>query len=243
MNIKITALAAAILTASSANAAFEEGNLILFAYDPSDDDTYFVDLGLTGLELQNGASTYFYDSSLQTFLADNPGSQWTIIGSINDPTLVGGPPAQGQSFLNRGVISTSTSGSSVGYDGFTNEQQRLIMNDWIADIQTRSGGSSSFGVAGTDSLTAHGPINGGFFNDSLISVGSIADIFYSQANPADSNTLADFNVVSQINIPLSLTRLDSYGIAVNFTMPVPATAWLFGSALLGLAGITKRKKT
>lgn len=243
MKVKIIALAAAILTSSSANAAFEEGNVILFAYDPSDDDTYFVDLGFTGLELQNGVSIYITDSSLQAFLANNTGSQWTIIASINDPTLVGGPPAVGKSFLNSGVISTSTSGSSVGSNGSANEQQRLIMNDWIADIQTRSGGSSSFGVAGTDSLSADGATVHGFFNDSLINVGSNAEIFYSQANPADGSTVAEANVVSQINVPGSFTSLFSSGdIVVNY-IPVPATAWLFGSALLGLAGITKRKKT
>ena len=36
--------------------------------------------------------------------------------------------------------------------------------------------------------------------------------------------------------------IDAIGVVTNAsTVPVPAAAWLFGSALLGLAGLRKKK--
>ena len=50
---KLGVLAAAVAAVSSANAAFDEGNAVLFAFDSADNDTYFVDLGVSGQDLVN----------------------------------------------------------------------------------------------------------------------------------------------------------------------------------------------
>ena len=91
--------------------------------------------------------------------------------------------------------------------------------------------------------------NGGFFNNSLISVGSTSALYYSQANPADSTTLADANVVSQVGTAgtsaQSAALLSGSGeFSANTgatVVPVPAAAWLFGSALAGLTVVRRRK--
>ncbi|MDB2410405.1 VPLPA-CTERM sorting domain-containing protein, partial [Pseudomonadales bacterium] len=91
--------------------------------------------------------------------------------------------------------------------------------------------------------------NGGFFNNSLISVGSTSALFYSQANPADGTTLADANVVSQIGTAgvasqsaASLAADGSFSANTGAAVvPVPAAAWLFGSALAGLTVVRRRK--
>lgn len=244
---KLGVLAAAVAVASSAHAAFDQGNAVLYAYDAADDDTYFVDLGVTGQDLVNAAAVDLTDTGLAAFLSANAGAQWTIIASVNDTASVGGPPAAGQSLANSGVVSTSTTGSQVGSDGTGVIGQRDVMNDWLADVQAASGGASSFGVAGTDPVSANAPRNGGFFNASLISVGSSSAIFYAQANPADGATFADAAVVGQVGTagtPLqSAASLGQDGvIQVNVaTIPVPAAAWLFGSALAGLTVIRRRK--
>lgn len=238
---QVSLLAAAVATAS-AQAAFDEGNAVLFAYDSADDDTYFLDLGVTGQDLVNGATVNVTSAGLSSFLASNPGSQWTVIASVNDTTLVGGAPAAGASLLNSGVVSSSTSGSAVGTDGTTNDQQRLIMNDWIADISAASGGASEFGVAGTDPVSSDSARNGGFFNGSLIAVDATANLYYSQANPADDTTFADPNVVTQITSAASgLAGLTAGGTFTANAVPVPAAAWLFGSALMGLSVVRRRK--
>ena len=245
---KLGVLAAAVATASSAHAAFDQGNAVLFAYDSADNDTYFVDLGVSGQDLVNSTSVNLTDAGLAGFLSSNAGAQWTVIASVNDTTSVGGPPAAGQSLLNSGVVGSSSTGSAVGTDGTTNDQQRAIMNAWLADVQTASAGSSSFGVAGTDPVSSDNARNGGFFNNSLISVGTTSALFYSQANPADSTTFADANVVTQVGTDGAALTAASLAADGTFsanasvsTVPVPAAAWLFGSALAGLTLARRRK--
>ena len=239
---KLGVLAGAVLLASSAQAAFDT-NAVLYAWDSADNDTYFVDLGVSAQAIVDGTNVSLVDSGLEAFLAANAGSQWTIIGSINDTDLVGGPPAAGQSLANSGVVSTSLSGSAVGTDGTTNDQQRIIMNDWLADIEAASGGSSSFGVAGTDPVASGAARNGGFLDDSLIAVGGTSGIYYSQANPADGTTFADANVVTQVGVGgvNTTASASAFGEIEVTAVPVPAAAWLFGSALAGLTVIRRRK--
>ena len=244
---KLGVLAAAVAAVSSAHAAFDQGNAVLFAYDSADNDTYFVDLGVSGQDLVDAAAVNLTDSGLAGFLSSNAGAQWTVIASVNDTTSVGGPPAGGASLLNSGVVGSSSTGSAVGTDGTTNDGQRLTLNAWLSDVQTASGGLSSFGVAGTDPVSSDAARNGGFFNNSLISVGSSSALYYSQANPADSTTLADANVVTQVGTDganLSSALLSDTGAfsANNVSaVPVPAAAWLFGSALAGLTLARRRK--
>jgi len=244
---KLGVLAAAVAAASSAHAAFfEQGNAVLFAYDSADNDTYFVDLGVSGQDLVDATSVNVTDSGLAGFLSSNAGAQWTVIASVNDTTLVGGPPA-GASYSNSGVVSSSSSGSAVGTDGTTNNGQRLTLNAWLSDVQAASGGLSSFGVTGDLSVSSDAARNGGFFNNSLISVGSASALYYSQASPVDGTTLANPNVVSQVGTDgfiLSAALLSSDGaFSTNnvSAVPVPAAAWLFGSALAGLTLARRRK--
>jgi len=244
---KLGVLAAAVAAVSSAHAAFDQGNAVLFAYDSADNDTYFVDLGVSGQDLVDATSVNLTDSGLAGFLSSNAGAQWTVIASVNDTASVGGPPAAGASLLNSGVVGSSSTGTAVGTDGTTNDGQRLTLNAWLSDVQTASGGLSSFGVDGDNPVSSDAARNGGFFNNSLISVGSSSALYYSQANPADSTTLADANVVTQVGTDgpnLSAALLSDTGefSANNVSaVPVPAAAWLFGSALAGLTLARRRK--
>lgn len=240
---KLGVLAAAVAVASTANAAFDTGNAVLYAY-ADNDDSYFVDLGVTGQDLVNGATVDISDSGLAAFLSTNAGAQWSVIASVNDTASVGGPPSNTASLANSGVVSTSTSGSAVASSGSDNEVQRNTMNAWLADVQAAAGGSSSFFLAGTDPASADPARNGGFLNDSLIAVGSASDLFYAQANPSDGASIADNVVTNGVGTlgaaSASLASNGDIDINVN-PVPVPAAAWLFGSALAGLS-IARRRK-
>ena len=155
----------------------------------------------------------------------------------------GGPPAAGQSLLNSGIVSTSTDGSAVGTDGTTNGQQQDTLNAWLAQVEAASGGSSSFSVAGTDPEAASTARNGGGFGSSMIALDTTSDVFYSQANPADGALLSDPNVVSTLqqgglNVTATLSGTGDINVSA---VPVPAAAWLFGSALAGLSIVRRRK--
>ncbi len=221
-----TFLAASIAVAS--HAAFDPGTTILFAYDPGDDDTYFLDLGVEADHLANGLpDIYLRSVTLEMFLAANPGSMWTVVGAVNDPTPVAGPPAVGMSLANSGIVGTSTSGVPVAGNGSNNEFQKSILNNWIADIKSISGGSNEFIRPGSDPITANFTRNNAFFEDSLQFVNGSTNVFYAQTDPAPGGLLSDPVVVSTVS--QTLFRVTSSGEIMYYT-PLPASAWLFFSA-------------
>jgi len=240
-------LAAAVAAVSSANAAFDEGDAMLYAWNSDNDNTYFVDLGVTGSDLTNAATVDFTDSGLASWLGTNSGATWTIVGSVNDTSAVGGPPATGSSYANSGVVSSAT-GSTAFSSGSNADTGRVTLNNWMADINTASGGSSSFSVDGTDPVSADSNRNAAFFNGAQIDVGSFSGLFYGQADPSDGALLSQPVAVSQVGTSgdpsQSAAFLGSDGsISANVAVtavPVPAAAWLFGSALAGLA-VVRRK--
>ena len=241
MKKQLTVLATSIL-AASAHATFEEGNAVLYAWDSADNDTYFVDLG--AIDLSDGSGSYTgTDAGLAAWLGAQTSVSWSIVQTVNDTTPVGGPPAPGQSLLNSGIVSTSTDGSAVGTDGTTNGQQQDTLNAWLAQVQAASGGSTSFSVAGTDPEAAGAARNGGGFGNSMIALDASSGLFYSQAATADGSTLADANEVNaltQTDGPVTASLTASGDINVS-AVPVPAAAWLFGSALAGLSIVRRRK--
>lgn len=246
-------LAAAVVAASSANAAFQEGDAMLYAWNPTNDNTYFVDLGVTGSDLANSATVDFTASGLATWLGTNSGAAWTIVGSINDTSEVGGPPAIGASYVDSGVVSTASTGSSAFTTGADAETGRVTLNNWMSLISTAFDNSenstgSGFFVPGTDPASADSARNGAFFNGAQIAVGSTSSLFYGQADPSNGAVLSDAASVSQVGTAgdpsQSAALLGSDGsISANVSasaVPVPAAAWLFGSALAGLVMVRRK---
>jgi hypothetical protein len=233
-------LAAAVVATSGAQAAFDADNAILIAYDAADDDTYFLDLGVTAQQLVDGVTVDLTSAGLATFLSTNAGAGWTVLGAVNDPTSVGGAPAIGQSLANSGLVSSSTSGNPVGTVSSDNEAQKTVWLDWLSDIQAAAGAATEFSVAGTDPVSMSAPRNSGFINDSLIGVDAASSLWYAQAASADGALLSDPTEVSQLGALNALVG-STGDVEINVSaVPVPAAAWLFGSALLGL-GVVRRK--
>ena len=81
MKKQLTILATSIL-AASANAAFEEGNAVLYAWDSADNDTYFVDLG--AIDLSDGSGS-FIDTygGLAAWLAFQTSVSWSVVHATN----------------------------------------------------------------------------------------------------------------------------------------------------------------
>jgi hypothetical protein len=241
-------LAAAVVAASSANAAFQVGDAMLYAWNPTNDNTYFVDLGVTGTDLKNSATVDFTDSGLASWLGTNSGAAWTIVGSINDTSAVGGPPAIGPSYVNSGVVSTASTGSSAFTTGAAADTGRNTLNGWMDEIFTASLGDSSFSVLGANPASADSARNGAFFNGAQIAVDSTSSLFYGQADPSDGALLSEAASVSQVGTggdpQQSAALLGSDGsISANVdasAVPVPAAAWLFGSALAGLVMVRRK---
>lgn len=237
---KVGVLAGAVLLASSAHASFDQGNAVLYAWDSSNNDTYFVDLGVAAADLGT-ATVDITSAGLAGWLAGHAGAQWTILGTNNDGTAVGGPPALGASVLNTGVISTSTSGAAVASSGSDAQTQTGLINSFIADVNAIAGAATELEQLGTDPAAATSSDASAGFNNSLIAIGAAASIFYNQADPSDGATLADASVTTQLGVDNAIVLADGT-IQVNAAViPVPAAAWLFGSALAGLTVVRRRK--
>ena len=65
---KLGVLAAAVTMASTANAFFDEGAAILYAWNSDNNDSYFVDLGVTGQDLVDAVPVTVHDPGLGTWL-------------------------------------------------------------------------------------------------------------------------------------------------------------------------------
>ena len=260
-NKKVGLLTTAIIISSSGYAAFDEGAAVLYAttekhfiYDGlpfSYTESYFVDLGVTGQDLVNAVSVTVHDAGLGAWLNTRSDTQWGVISTVNDPSLVAvvaGPPAPPwapPSYTNSGIVGTSYTGSTVSYNGQTNEQLKSGINDLISVIQSESNGLSSFSFKQGENETAISPQNHMGFYNSMIGVGSVVPLFYVQADPSPGASLIDNVITSQIGTmgtPFqSAAFLSSDGTFTANAVPIPAAAWLFGSALAGL-GVARRKK-
>ncbi len=242
MNKKLTTFLASSIAATS-QAAFDPGAAILFAYDPSDDDTYFIDTGVTAQDLVNGAVINGNSAGLASWLASNSGSvTWTLLGTINDPSPVAGPPAINKSLANSGIVSSSTSGTPVGLTGTDNENQRVVLNAWIADIKAVSGGLSEFALPGFYPESANQTRNISFFNDSGVAIDTVADLFYAQADPSTLASISNPTVTTPAGRTGDALSGSSFVVSANGNfsiIPVPAAAWLFLSACGALLARSK----
>ena len=72
-------------------------------------------------------------------------------------------------------------------------------------------------------------------------VGQITTDFYSQSGGIESMRLGLSPAHGSINAPDPSINVYVDNLSVN-SVPVPAAVWLFGSGLIGLAGIARRKK-
>lgn len=237
---KVGVLAGAVLLASSAHASFDQGTAVLYAWDSSNNDTYFVDLGVAAADLGT-ASVDITSAGLASWLSTHAGAQWTILGTNNDATPVAGPPALGQSVLNTGVISTSSSGAIGFTSGADAIAQTLGINTFIEDANGQAGAATELEQLGTDPAAANSSdANAGFAN-SLIDIGTAASIFYVQADPSPNAVTSQDAVITQLGVDNAIVLSDGT-IQVNAAViPVPAAAWLFGSALAGLTVVRRRK--
>ena len=166
---------------------------------------------------------------------------------INDGV---GPSISNYQFEDRGVAEFGVSGLGVNsvnsavltlFDGSTNATSELPVT---IDIYGYSGNGSinvsDFSPAG-GTLLASVPYNGqtqfdidvtDFINDQLTITSSFAGFNLLLPNSTSDTRVFSFDGSDGNNPPVLMLT----------TVPIPAAAWLFGSGLIGLIGIARRKK-
>ena len=248
---KLAAAVALVAASAGANAAWDtngnnvqqgdffSGELLFVAYnastDPSDGnryETYYQDLGTAtgftfdfpdaGLTAGSPQSlTFFVGNSFSNMSGDN--LRWTVLG---------------RTALDGGGFANNLFGSNGSPDPAA------------IQVAPLDGYPASSGLlAAVNSDANYGANEDQYFNIST------KDAQESSINIANLNSSVGFDVTAAIGEDLTFSgmsdfgQLNEYGTwsfdgnKIEFSaIPVPAAAWLFGSALLGLAGAARRRK-
>lgn len=213
--------------------------------------SYTRDLGITASAfLADTASfegaVFTADTLLADFISSATGTiSWTMGGVLN----TGGNGDFTAS--NVGIFTTSeteitVANGPIGTSGIANGQQRLReyanainfelgttdVAENLSYVETNTGANSFY-----DS-TIWGPTWAGTgFGDSEALLGDSQGFFLVRGNDADFGATSTVDAFS--NWSLAADGTLTYG-AVS-AVPVPAAVWLFGSGLMGLVGVARRR--
>jgi len=233
INKKLSTLAAAVLAASSAQAAFE----MAFVAVDADGDTYVHDIG-TYAAMQSNTGQLTFDVSGVNSAID--AYTWTVVGTSETSNVLAAPPGGGAGFtayVDTGLVTTSA-GAPTSMNVANNQAVDNEMNGlqaWLSTVTSLAGGSSSVVIpaSSADKYTAGQQVA---FHAGRMQTGT-ADYGTFQLNEIFHSANASGLSAPEVNALTIGLSFDSNVAAV----PVPAAAWLFGSALLGIGAI-KRKK-
>ena len=232
MNKKLTVLASAIAVAGSAQASFDAGTTFLYvAKSGSPADTFAVDLGVGGAS----SAGVFAATGLSAWLG-GASANFAVVGSAAGSTQIGGTPTAPSN--DDSVISTASS-TADGLAGSYADVQTLTgaANDWIAALNTAD--SDNDGIVAVPSSNANAAASDTravlFMSNALTDIASSSAIF---ASTATGDSSASTSAIGSLQVSISG---DTITIADPAPIPVPAAAWLFGSALAGLSVVRRRK--
>jgi len=264
MKIKTLVAAMALAAVSTgANAAIVngssqvDGELYLTVFDEVGQQSYALDLGFTFNEMAADTSlARSYDLSTDTNFAgfmNNTNLRYTVTGAN---TEVGSSRAGTPTNLG---FMTTTSGPESALVGAT-PNQGTAANGIVAsitDMAQSSNASTGIAYSGTNgdvnlsNVALIGEI--GYYGDASWGdtlgnrgvvasdlVGNEMNMYWARVDQADTTGLAPLllDVIGNWNLT-STGQLSYAGVSA---VPVPAAVWLFGSGLIGLAGIARRKQ-
>jgi hypothetical protein len=227
------------------------GELIFSILDPVANQSLALDMNLTANTFRNSNASLINtfsvtDSLLQSFLsshsADWSQMRWNLGGLSNSglgpnagvlTTNGDGTPA---TMVSNGNALTSAMGFIDSYAGFNNPN--LSPNSAVSNSVSASGYAG--GLWGSN-------FGGSFiFSNEQIGFGSSGQMMsFLALGTTDVDNLDGPTVLTNFNsgrwvVDPTLGRV-SYVGEVS-AVPVPAAMWLFGSGLLGLVGISRRRK-
>lgn len=250
---KKLALAAALTAASfAANAGVQlpdgsgateiDGEMLLTVWNTENERGLTVDLGVYASELMTGtlgATTFTLDSADIEWLGSG-NIRWNVAGATNEFATF--PEAYGYYFTSTGPADTEAGFTAFGAGFGTFQQYGLDvagMTDGPVEenLTYRTEGGNYVGVTWGETAgniaTTFNSAGGSTSADDILD-GFIAD-FVGQEASGFATTMARQDQGY-------FWALDLASGELRYETPVPAAAWLFGSALLGLAGAVRRRR-
>lgn len=240
------------------------GDLVLAAVNGSGTQSLLWDLSsaMPGLEDMNLGG--FLD-----WASTNPGGMFTInnatVGSLIDNSwdwhvFAMANNQDASTVTNFGVLSTIDSAVNPATTGTTLELSMTGPANWVINRNVNPGGLTDDGVlTATDAdswfwdngLNEHGANI--FTTDATVAVGQTANVQFLSKQAGSRESIFDLGCVCVLpgvdELPISIADIGTFQLFDNgdlkFTaaaaIPVPAAVWLFGSAIVGLGGIARRK--
>ncbi len=251
-SMKILAASVALAMSGIANAAILQsdgtvgsGELFLTAWDEVGQQSYSLDLGILQRDfMANTSQTLSYDLSADTNFANfmnNSGVVYAIAGG-DDSFQVAETygfvitSSSGIDSVRQGAQTTSMIAgvvASIDNMALNSNADAGDMTNFAANLSSYSipGDTGYFGV-GTWSVNAGGK--------PFVTIGNIDSSipFYFAGIAADYAT----GVVTELPNVWTLTSAGQLTYAAPSAVPVPAAVWLFGSGLLGLVSVARRRK-
>ena len=226
---QLSILAGSVLLASGANAAItnsvgDAGSSVL-AVLVGTNGSYVFDAGISAEDLASGTGFSLDVSSAAGIGTINSFAVFGITGATNPDGAV-----NAYADIGYGVVSAGASNTSQDATGVANGAQQV--RTYIAAVG--AGGFQADGSGGDlDSATASS------FWSLLQASGSVAGVTWTRENASNG---VDSTLV-EITSPSGSGGVSYDGTTLSASaVPVPAAAWLFGSALLGL-GVVRRKQS
>lgn len=257
--MKLNKLAAAVALATAsvgANAAWVapadstdrlvDGELILTVWNAEAERAVSVDLGVGSSDFVAGvASTQSFDlnaDDINWLGGADAGLQWNVMGAST--AVENGLPGYGYYFTSNDEIERETGKGFPAFGGqyqvFGMYQNFLEAGDGDASENAsyrtegdlaNAGDANIWGPAGNNTVAFFGGISGAANAEDTLSAYTAHYL-----DPARTN--------AKVELDANFWALDLQNNSLSYSaVPVPAAVWLFGSAMLGLAGIARRKKT
>jgi|GEM_PF-2284795 len=236
----VTATALLTVSLSSANAAtFSADNMILHILrDGLAGDSMLIDTNVTASEFANPTASWTSSSALTTAIND------FLLGATSVEFYVAGRFASGldsiallgQPLADKATVSSYFTGALPTFA--TNVNTPGSFWDLNSVDGTTLGGTENWaaGIAAGDAIH-FGEVNL-FGNGYVVSVPQGAD---GALFATTSNLFATDITVAEQPYVFSLGGDGSFSYAPPAVIPVPAAVWLFGSGLIGLVGVARRR--
>lgn len=242
MKLKLVAAAVALAVSGASQAAFDFGaaqggdtSLVFAAWDNTtsyiENLTATNDAGLAAAWIAtNGTpatANFQLNPLFSTTFASSTSLKWAVFG---------GTGSIGAQIINTTGLLDVTASDAPSLSGANNS-----IDTWFATLNATPVGVNNFGtVALTDpnSPAILAPGYNGFVLGTTYMTGYGYMEFVSLADLTGPTLLRDSPVKG---FTLASSGALTYGPSAVAEVPIPAAAWLFGSGLLGLIGIARRK--
>ncbi len=252
-----TALAGALLAtglaAGQAQAAasffnFADATFTLLDATPDDagtadptDLTLFSTSDRLGAETATGAATAFYDAGTASSVMgpfSSPVYDFTVSAFTEGSAEADPDPSDAEAYASSGFeIEIYNDSLSTGYT-FAGSLDFILDAEAVADFPTVEESFSSAGIV-LEGLTA-GDLLAGIATPTLVSVGAgLLDGPFSFDGETATVPVEFYVGAGDSELLFFEAHADGFAESVA-PVPVPAAVWLFGSALLGLAGVARR---